>query len=1080
MKFLLTVFCLFVFILASVSFTSANIQSTINIINSDNGEFQKVRVGDELSLIYDFNTGESINREIFVSQVDSLDLSKALFCYGGCNIVPKRSIHKTWIKDNEETLSLVNARIDGNEHNQIFDIYLGDKITTTDSQTQQTSLDFSGNEEVTIFWLGNISVEDSGQYEFLLNISGEILSLDINEDDKILIENNTFKVNLEEGNNKIKIVYSTNKKENINLFWKYLDKDFLVIPDENLKFEKGLIKENTNQPQVRSFSVSQFPSSYQIDYSVYPTAVKGYYSITSGRTPILLVHGLHGSDDIDTENTATWTYWHSVPTKLKDKDNDVWVLFYMPANVSNFLTSGMLKNEINDVLSYYSVSKLDVVSHSMGGLVTMGYLSSLGKDRFGNSVNYGNNIRKYVAIGAPAHGAFSANRILLKMNTASTGCNTLARLFGVDPSDKNAQAYLDLAVGSEFTWLLHESSLPTEISYLTITGNEGILCVPDETKESNSGDSGAGNDGLVAVSSASLLDKNIPLIILGDYNHANEIGDSAVPLLSFNPQKEVNVIDSFIKGQSVNTIKSNLENGDYYIDPNTPSSNVFTRGSVVLKITSNMPINSVNLKNPFSNQEYTLTEFEDLRHNTQTNNWFYFSDDDLSMPYSNQKYGLTFPSGDYDIYVNGEDTGQNVVIKGAQTTMQEIEFVNTKEMIDFKAKISIIPQLTCAEYNYWIELGQFNTLPNGLSFDINNPINTNHVRVNDLDGKSIDMFTYDECVSCGIAPTCQTTAQFSSVLYNGLSINQDSCTTTSSQTEICWEESDRVIISRELSQSSCISGVCCNLATETIKPFGAQPNDLEDIPFCNEQTRKLQNYYCDGVNTNTYNINESILEICTENQECSPNACLDILSNPTPKVEILNNEFFYNQNDIEFSFNVTDWNVSGKGQDHVHFHADGIPGLNFSDHLMFYNSPDNVVELNLESGPTLFATWINSNTIRINNIPNGLTKLRTHLATSAHTIPTNSEADIETEFLVSSTENVYGLTPNNNSGTDDDAILGESNAPITMIMFGGYEESFSRKFYNETFPQIKSQYIDTGKINFVFRDFPLVVLFPFD
>src|SRR3989344_3232802 len=228
MKFLLTVFCLFVFILASVSFTSANIQSTINIINSDNGEFQKVRVGDELSLIYDFNTGESINREIFVSQVDSLDLSKALFCYGGCNIVPKRSIHKTWIKDNEETLSLVNARIDGNEHNQIFDIYLGDKITTTDSQTQQTCLDFSGNEEVTIFWLGNISVEDSGQYEFLLNISGEILSLDINEDDKILIENNTFKVNLEEGNNKIKIVYSTNKKENINLFWKYLDKDFLV------------------------------------------------------------------------------------------------------------------------------------------------------------------------------------------------------------------------------------------------------------------------------------------------------------------------------------------------------------------------------------------------------------------------------------------------------------------------------------------------------------------------------------------------------------------------------------------------------------------------------------------------------------------------------------------------------------------------------------------------------------------------------------------------------------------------------------------------------------------------------------
>ncbi len=56
---------------------------------------------------------------------------------------------------------------------------------------------------------------------------------------------------------------------------------------------------------------------------------------------------------------------------------------------------------------------------------------------------------------------------------------------------------------------------------------------------------------------------------------------------------------------------------------------------------------------------------------------------------------------------------------------------------------------------------------------------------------------------------------------------------------------------------------------------------------------------------------------------------------------------------------------------------------------------------------------------------------------------------------------------------DDDAIKGDKNAPITIVEFSDYECPYCAKFYSETFNQIKSEYIDTGKVNFVYRDFPL-------
>ncbi len=64
------------------------------------------------------------------------------------------------------------------------------------------------------------------------------------------------------------------------------------------------------------------------------------------------------------------------------------------------------------------------------------------------------------------------------------------------------------------------------------------------------------------------------------------------------------------------------------------------------------------------------------------------------------------------------------------------------------------------------------------------------------------------------------------------------------------------------------------------------------------------------------------------------------------------------------------------------------------------------------------------------------------------------------------------------ASVDDDAVLGSEDAPVTMIEFSDFQCPFCRKFWTETLPSIESEYIDTGKVKLVYRDFPLTSLHP--
>ncbi|MDH3276963.1 MAG: DsbA family protein [Nitrosopumilus sp.] len=61
---------------------------------------------------------------------------------------------------------------------------------------------------------------------------------------------------------------------------------------------------------------------------------------------------------------------------------------------------------------------------------------------------------------------------------------------------------------------------------------------------------------------------------------------------------------------------------------------------------------------------------------------------------------------------------------------------------------------------------------------------------------------------------------------------------------------------------------------------------------------------------------------------------------------------------------------------------------------------------------------------------------------------------------------------------DDDPIRGDPNAPITIVEFSDFQCPFCARFHVQTLPFLLEDYIDTGKVNLVYRDFPIQSIHP--
>ena len=59
------------------------------------------------------------------------------------------------------------------------------------------------------------------------------------------------------------------------------------------------------------------------------------------------------------------------------------------------------------------------------------------------------------------------------------------------------------------------------------------------------------------------------------------------------------------------------------------------------------------------------------------------------------------------------------------------------------------------------------------------------------------------------------------------------------------------------------------------------------------------------------------------------------------------------------------------------------------------------------------------------------------------------------------------------AGPLPDLALGKADAPVTIVEYASLTCGHCAAFHNTVFPKIKEKYIDTGKVRFILREFPL-------
>ncbi len=59
------------------------------------------------------------------------------------------------------------------------------------------------------------------------------------------------------------------------------------------------------------------------------------------------------------------------------------------------------------------------------------------------------------------------------------------------------------------------------------------------------------------------------------------------------------------------------------------------------------------------------------------------------------------------------------------------------------------------------------------------------------------------------------------------------------------------------------------------------------------------------------------------------------------------------------------------------------------------------------------------------------------------------------------------------AGPLEERFLGRKNAPVTVIEYASMTCPVCRKFHTQTFPAFKKKYIDSGKVRYIIREFPI-------
>jgi protein-disulfide isomerase len=96
----------------------------------------------------------------------------------------------------------------------------------------------------------------------------------------------------------------------------------------------------------------------------------------------------------------------------------------------------------------------------------------------------------------------------------------------------------------------------------------------------------------------------------------------------------------------------------------------------------------------------------------------------------------------------------------------------------------------------------------------------------------------------------------------------------------------------------------------------------------------------------------------------------------------------------------------------------------------------------------------------------------TETATTTTTTTTPAETAQKPAAEVPSAEGDVDMAEVLKPGALPDMVLGEANAPVTIVEYMSTTCPHCATFHNNTFDAIKTKYVDSGKVRFIVREFP--------
>jgi len=830
--------------------------------------------------------------------------------------------------------------------------------------------------------------------------------------------NNTYESNTDENGHFLLNITSSIEEDNPDYYIKYyevyLNNNLITTmvfnhnfsSQKNVKLAAFINLDNvqSNKSENNLYSTDYVLGKNYPDFQVFTAG-----EINTSKRPLLLVPGW--SNNADSSTNQPWYNYengYGFDEELMNKGYEAYKLQYWPANLSNRKNAGLIGYVTGYILwviyNNTDYDKLDVVSHSMGGLAVMGYIQEMGINSKSEKRPYYNNIRKFVIIAGPMYGSYFAN-IIDKIDSKDilnkhNQCKNLINEYGLNGG---SEATLDMEIGSDFTWELNKKPINKGVEYLTILGSK----VGDRTNlhKKNSENSyclsnrGEINDGVVSIINGNLVNRDVPLIIFDLFhtNKCNYIQKLCIPIVgcSYNKwfctdgieadTKTFNIVHLFLNDNLTYTTAKNYLNtnlGEIYYNPLEVSdslpSELKNKGSIIIDLkNSEILINNNSLFLSVID-DFNFGVFK-LEQNKNTKRWFYSYV--THVPDKLINFTTMLPIGEYDLLINGNYYSKEIEILPGQVNLLEINLDEDSDNYD----LDIVGGSDCND---------------------SNPIEfPNQIWYMDIDNDGFSEGTINE--SCERPESYKVKSELisnkSDCNDNNNSINPNAEEVCNYVDDNCNSKPDDDIICKNFFYNMKLGDeFTANFenGSYTLKfsSLNTVRNDCT-LRIMNDTDMEFVTFFSKGINQSQefpLLFNDTFCNIYDRFLKLK----VSVLNTPSLSIISPQNNSIIDSSNILIKFNTSNWDIGGKGDTHIHFHIEGNPKLSFSDHLMFYNGNNNIVELNLQNGKTPFATWINENTIRLNNLSNGKYKVRAHLATESHQPPGNKEADIIISFIV--------------------------------------------------------------------------------